>query len=432
MSENTDKTIELTIEKLVTGGRGLARDDGRAVFVPDTAPGDRVQARITKESKGFVEAELVSIEQPGPGRREAPCRHHDRCGGCGLQHLDDGAQAAARREILLDCFRRLGSLDISDKLEPEPAGPAFAYRHRLRLSAHPTGPYGLHQRGGRDVVPLETCPVMAEPFDRTILPWLRMLPPVDQIVVQLDGRGGWLLSLYGPPQRLRVLRKQMEETGDGPPAPGLQGLFLNNRPVWGRGYLVMHLKDRKYRVSHQSFFQANLAATEAALDTVNGWLDDVHPSGSDLVDLFAGVGLFALNLLDRFERVTCVEGDETAAIDAKENARRISGGQERVAVYQGDVSKFLVDPEARSSIAWGEACVVVDPPRAGLGKPVLSSLAELRPRTLVYMSCDPATLARDVKALGEAGYSVDRVRPISMFPQTAHVETLVLLTRSGA
>ncbi|MBD3222071.1 TRAM domain-containing protein, partial [bacterium] len=282
-----DTILTLTIEKLVTGGRGLAHHEGRAVFVPGTAPGDRVTARLVRHAKRFLEAEAVAIESPGPGRHTPPCPHYDLCGGCDLQHLTDDVQIDVHREILVDCFRRLGGLDVTDLLEAPPPGPRLNYRNRLRLTAHPTGLYGLLQRGSHDVVPLETCPVMAEPFDAVILPWLRMLPPVEQIVVRLDGRGGWLLSLYGPQSRLKALRKQFQDVGSEPPVPGLQGLFLNNRPIWGRGYLVLQLADHKYRVSHQSFFQNNLAAAELAVTTARRWLADVHPEGTDLADLYS-------------------------------------------------------------------------------------------------------------------------------------------------
>ncbi|MEZ4388578.1 MAG: TRAM domain-containing protein [Candidatus Krumholzibacteriia bacterium] len=432
MSEPVSPELHLTIEKLVTGGRGLARLDGRAVFVPDTAVGDQVRARVIKDSRNFLEAELLEVLSPGPGRRQPPCPHAERCGGCDLQHLDDAAQEAARREILLDCFRRLGRLEVDALLAPTPTLASLGYRNRLRLSAHPTGRYGLRERQSHAVVPLDTCLVMAEPFTETVLPWLRMLPPMEQIVVRLDGRGGWLLSLYGPPPRLRVLRKFMESHGDESPAPGLQGVLLNNRPVWGRGYLVMQVADHKYRVSHQSFFQGNLAAAELATATARRWLEDVHPEGTDLVDLYCGVGLFLLALADRHLRLLGIEADASAMSDAQENLRRaglLDDGRGRV--VQADVVKALADPDVRGAVNWADACVVADPPRTGLGKDALAALCELRPATVLSMSCDPATLARDTGALVAAGYVLERIMPLPMFPQTAHVETLALLRRQG-
>jgi len=429
MSENN---LDLTIEKLVTGGRGLARHEGQAVFVAGTAPGDRVRVRPSQHRRGYQEAELVELLEPGPGRQAPPCPHYDRCGGCDLQHLTDDAQRQACREILLDCFRRLGGIDIADLIEPDLTTPALGYRNRLRLVANAIGHYGLVERGRHEVVPLATCPIMAEPFAATILPWLRQLPPMEQVVVRLDGRGGWLLSLYGHASRQRVLRQILAgANGQEPPAPGLQGILLNNRPQWGRTYLVMHVADGKYRVSHQSFFQSNLDAAAQIVATVRSWLASDHPATTDLADLYCGVGFFTVALADRFARILAADTDASALQDARENIRRRSPDlAERTLLRQGDVHAVLADPENAAAVDWPEACAVVDPPRAGLGKPALAALATLRPQTVVYLSCDPATLARDCAALGAAGYRIRRVRPVTMFPQTSHLETLVLLART--
>ncbi|HOX24404.1 MAG TPA: class I SAM-dependent RNA methyltransferase [Candidatus Krumholzibacteria bacterium] len=432
MDKPAETTIELVIDKLVTGGRGLGRHEGQAIFVPRTAPGDRVRVRPSRSHKGYREADLLEVLAAGPGRHPAPCPHYERCGGCDLQHLDEQTQAAARRDILLDCLGRLGNLDVSGCLDEADAGPAFGYRNRLRLTAHPTGPYGLKRSGTREVVPLDVCPIMAPPFTETVLPWLRFLPPVDQIVVRLDGRGGWLVSLYGPVARQRALKRLLAETPDGgEPVAGLQGVLLNNRPQWGRMYLILHVAGHKFRVSHQSFFQGNLAAAEAALRTVRSWLEADHPAGGDLADLYGGVGLFTLGLADRFDRILCVDSDPSAALDARENVRREPAARDKAVIREGAVQAVLADPDVRASLAWERACVVVDPPRAGLGKPVLAALAEIRPRSVMYLSCDPATLARDCAALVAGGYQVRRVRPVAMFPQSSHVETLVHLARES-
>jgi tRNA/tmRNA/rRNA uracil-C5-methylase (TrmA/RlmC/RlmD family) len=425
------ETLELTIEKLVTGGAGLGRHNGQAIFVLGTAPGDRVRVRPAQHHRGYLEADLIELVSPGPGRQTPPCPHYDRCGGCDLQHLDDPTQRDACREILLDCFRRLGGLEVADRLEPDLAGPTLGYRNRLRLVANDIGHYGLQERGSNAIVPLQTCPIMAEPFLTVILPWLRQLPPMEQVVVRLDGRGGWLLSLYGNPARQRPLRKLLAETaGQDAPASGLQGLLFNNRPQWGRTYLVIHVGEHKFRVSHRSFFQSNLAAAAAVLAAVRGWLADCQPGGGDLADLYGGVGLFTLGLADRCERLLLVDSDLFALQDAQENLRRQPALAERAEVRQGNVDLVLAAPDIGETIAWPDASVVVDPPRAGLGKKVVAQLARLRPRTLVYLSCDPATLARDCAGLGAAGYRIERVRPVAMFPQTSHLETLVLLTRT--
>jgi len=418
--------LELTIEKLVTGGRGLARHEGRAIFVPLAAPGDRVRVRLVKQRKGFAEAELLEVLERGPDRREAPCPHFGECGGCDLQHLGDAAQIAARREILVDCFQRLGGLDIADRLEPEPPdAPVLGHRNRIRLTQHPTGHYGLKRRGTRDVVPIATCPVMPPRFTDVILPFLKTLPPVDEIVVRLDGQGGWLAGLYGSASRLRPLKRQLDALPPGEaPAPGLVGLLFNNRPVWGRGYLVVPVAGRKYRVSLQSFFQGNLAAAEAAVATVRDWLPDSLPA---VADLYAGVGLFTLAVADRAGRILAVESDPSAVRDLENNVGRDRDAAGKTTVLKLRVEDALLAPDAEERLDWPAATVVVDPPRTGLGKEVLAALIARRPARIVYLSCDPATLARDTAVLAEAGWQPQRVRPLVMFPQTSHLETLVLL-----
>lgn len=419
--------FELTIEKLVTGGAGLGRHEGQAVFVPLTAPGDQVRARGGKPGKGFLEADLVEVVIPGPGRREAPCPHYGLCGGCDLQHLDDDAQTAARREILLDCFRRLGGIDLEGRLEGAPAdAPTLGHRNRVRLSAHPTGHYGLKQRGTHDVVPLQSCAVMPPLFTETILPFLRQMPPMDQIVVRLDGRGGWLLSCFGQPARLKPLKRLLAEAAAGAGMPaGLAGILLNNLPAWGRDYLVVQVAGHSYRVGHQSFFQGNLAAAEDAVAAVRSWLVD-----GPLVDLYAGVGLFTLACADLAPRLLAVETAESAFHDLENNVRRDPVARDRTTTRRLTVEAALADPGLRAEFPWSAAAVILDPPRTGLGKPVLTALAELRPERLLYLSCDPATLARDCAALVKVGYQLARVRELTMFPQTAKLETLVLLTRT--
>ena len=429
MNDTTETPLELVIEKLVTGGRGLARHEGQAVFVPGTAPQDRVRVQPGRDRRGWREATLLEVITPGPGRQQPPCPHYDLCGGCDLQHLTPAAQDTARREILRDCFERLGHLDVTDRMEPTLPGPERGHRNRIRLSSHPTGHYGLRQRGSHRVVPITECLVMAPPFEETILPWVRFLPPVDQMVVRLDGRGGWLVSLYGPPGRLKALRRQVEESGEEAPAPGLQGILLNNRPVWGRTYLVLHVGAHKYRVSHQSFFQGNLHAAEAAVQTARQWLDAVHPEPTDVADLYGGVGLFTVALAERSRRVLTIDSDASAVQDARENIRRQPAARERAVVRESEVLPALRDPEVQQALDWSQAVVVADPPRTGLTADVVAALGERKPPTLIYLSCDPATLARDCAALAAVGLHVERIQPLPMFPQTAHVETLVLLRR---
>ncbi|MFO7653355.1 MAG: class I SAM-dependent RNA methyltransferase [Candidatus Krumholzibacteriia bacterium] len=433
---SNDPTVTLHVEKIVTGGAGLAHHEGRTVFVPLTAPGDEVRVRLEQVRRSFVTGTVEEVLTPGPDRRPGPCPHFGvgLCGGCDLQHLTDAAQRTAKREIVADCFRRLGGLDVGDRIEgPDADLPPLHYRNQLRLFASPMGPYGLRRRGTRDVLPLETCLLVPEIFTRDILPWLRLLPPVEQLVLRFDHQDRWLVSMYGNPQRMKILRKLTTEgAADRPPASGCAGIQFNNRPVWGRDYLVVHCAGKKYKVSAQSFFQTNLAVAERAVAQVRTWLDELPGAGRLLADLYSGVGLFSLALADRFERLVAADADPGSVQDADNNIRRDPVARDRGQAVVRTAEDALADTDLLPRAALAEGCCVVDPPRAGLGAETCRALLEARPAAVIYMSCDPATLARDCRLLSDGGQVIRHVRVLDMFPQTAHVETLVLLTPGPA
>ncbi len=432
MKNDVPEIIEVEIEKLVTGGAGLGRVEGRAVFVHGTVPGDRVRAAVRLQKPKFIAADLVEVVEPGPDRRPPPCPHFGDCGGCDLQHLEPARQRALKTDILVDCFARIGKLAIIDLISgPDAIGGDLRYRNKIRLLASPTGHYGLLRRGTHEIVPLASCALLPEQFDETILPWIRTLPPAEQLVLQFDDRGNWLLSMFGPPNRLRVLKKILASfTQDGVPAPGCRGLLFNNLPIWGHDYLVMRLAGKRYRVSARSFFQGNLAVTEAAVTTVREWLAEVRSPGGLLADLCCGVGLFSLALADRFDEVIAVDTDPHAIRDARNNIERDREARGKVTAFKGPIGVILRGPDVAERDGWREGCCVLDPPRTGLDKRDLDAVLGRAPRHIVYMSCDPATLARDTAILVAGGYAVDRVRAFDMFPQTAHLESLVLLTRA--
>ena len=438
-----DDLVETVIEKLVTGGAGLGRTaDGQALFVPGTIPGERVRVRVTRRRKGYGQAELLDVLEASPDRVEPPLGEIGALSGCDLQHMSIAAQRIAKTEIVRDCFRRLGKLDPGDRLAaPEAAGPALGYRNKLRLWRSPTGPYGVRHKGSHDVIPIERHGLMPDLFNDVVLPFLITLPPVDEAVTRLDGRGGFLLSLYGPPGRLRALRTVLKEAPEnGAPCPGCVGILFNNRPVWGRDHLLIETAGHLFRVNAGSFFQVNHHETEAAVALARDWLDEagVAPDGI-LADLFCGVGLFAVCLGDRFGRVIGVENDARAVRDARNNLKRDRKREGQVEIVGADATAVLArwregpwrDGDRRTEAPdWPRTTVVLDPPRTGLGDAAAANLAALGPVRIIYMSCDPATLARDVATLTAGGYELARARVIDMFPQTSHVECLAELVRA--
>jgi len=426
-------SFELEIEKLVTGGAGLGRLEGQAVFVPLGAPGDRVRGTFVERRKGFARGRIDEILVPGPGRREAPCPHFGECGGCDLQHLEPDVQRAVKTDIVADCFQRLGRMDVSGVLEGPDPGTDLGYRNRIRVFANPANFYGLMKRGTHDVVPLEACLLMPDRFNGEILPWLRFLPPVEQVVVRLDGRGRWLASAYGPPARQKVLKKVIAALDEGEaPAPGCTGLLYNNLPLWGRDYLLHEVAGHTFRVGAQSFFQGNHEQTERAIALVRGWLtEDEDRPGGLLGDLYCGVGLFSVALADLFDAVVAIDSDPAGCRDARTNVQHCRDARDKTTVHAGRLTDLLGKVDLAPEAAWKAGVCVVDPPRAGVGKEGVKALVKASPRKIVYMSCDPATLARDTAGLVAGGYAVKKLKVLDMFPQTAHIESLLLLERAG-
>ncbi len=449
MNDDTGKTqtdsFETVIDKLVTGGAGLGRTpEGLAAFIAGVVPGERVRARVIHRKKGFVQAEPAEILEASPDRVEPPLGEIGALSGCDLQHMSITAQQRAKTEIVRDCFQRLGKLDLGDRLAaPEPAGPALGYRNKLRLWRSPTGQYGVRRQGSHDVLAIDRHGLMPDFFNDEVLPFLRTLPPVDEVVARLDGQGGFLLALFGPPSRLRALKTVLKEAPAGEaPHPACVGILYNNRPAWGRDHLLVKTAGHTFRVNVGSFFQVNFAEAAAAVSLARDWLDEAGVTadapGGNLLDLFCGVGLFAVCLGDRFTRVNCVENDTRAVRDARNNLGRNRNTDGKAELVPADAAAVLKrwqegpwrDEDLRYEAPdWPRTTVVLDPPRTGLGDAAAADLAALGPARIIYMSCDPATLARDCATLAAGGYELVRAHVIDMFPQTSHVECLAELLK---
>jgi len=427
-----NETVELRIDKLVTGGQGLGKVNGQAVFVPMTAVGDMVEAKIIRKRKGFIQAEVQTLIEPGPGRQEAPCQYFGQCGGCDFQHLDGSTQRQAKTDIILDCFSRLGKMDVAEMI-CGPAKPAkeMGYRNRIRLYANNIGHYGMMRKGTNDVVALDSCPIMPDVFNEHILGWVRFLPPVEQVVIRMDEEDRWLASVYGPPARMKVMKKMLKGLDrDTAPAEGCVGVLYNNLPLWGRDYLIHTVSGHKFKVSAQSFFQGNNLVTEEAVATIRQWLDELKDAdrlGGLLGDLFCGAGLFSLALADMFEKVIAIDSDDYAMRDAANNVARSEAARDKVALHKGELGWIFNKGLFAEEHEWAEGCCLVDPPRTGLGKDGVRALLKLKPRHVLYMSRDPATLARDGAVLKDSGYELKKLKALEMFPQTAHIESLGLL-----
>jgi 23S rRNA (uracil1939-C5)-methyltransferase len=366
----------MTIEKLVFGGEGLARHDGRTVFIPFAAPGDRVGVRIVEERRNFARGEIVEILAPGPARRAPRCRHFGVCGGCDLQHVAYEAQAEAKAGFVRESLRRLGGIDWPGEI-PVRTGPEFGYRTRTQLQSS-AGRVGYFRAGSHEVVAIGQCPVL--------------VPELEALAVATRAR-----DLDGPIHLA---------AGDAVAVVAAPGARVHRR-IGGF--------DLEFGAA--AFFQGNRFLAETLVREATSGV-----CGRLAVDLYAGSGLFTLALAPAFGEVLGIESDRPAAAQGMENAGL--NGATNVRFVAADVAAWL----ARNAAARPDL-VLLDPPRAGTGPLVANAIAALAPPAIHYVSCDPATLARDLRVLVGAGYEIRSVVAVDLFPQTHHVESVVRLAR---
>lgn len=383
--------LEVAVEKLVMGGEGLARYEGIPIFVPRSVPGDRLRVRLTQRRPDYARAEIVEVLAAGPGRRPPPCPHFARCGGCDLQHIDDDLQPRLKAAAVSETLRRLGRLEM-----PPPeivAGEAWGYRLRAQLHAAP-GPeggrprLGYFARGSRDLVAVDVCPILVPELEQAL----------GQIAAALPAE---------PPRRLDLAAG---EGGVWTAAPVVEGL--------PRGPVELTVGEHLYRFDARTFFQSHGGLLPRLVEiAVGSW------RGATACDLYAGVGLFSLPLGRRYGRVYAVESDPAAARYARHNVRR--GGLESTVEVLSLRAELAL---ARMALPCER--MLVDPPRTGLSREVRDGLLARRPERLTYVSCDPPTLARDLRQL-TAVYRVESWSLLDLFPQTGHMEAVVQLVDAG-
>ncbi len=394
------------------GGQALGRHEGRVVFVTGGIAGEEVAVEIVEEKKRYARARLIEVLSPSPHRVEPPCPHFGLCGGCQWQHIAYDAQLGFKRDIVRDQLARLAGLpDVPVHPVAGMADP-WRYRNHVQLVPDVEGRLGYRQAETHRVVAIEECRLMHPLVDDLFAALDLDLPQLQRLSLRAGVRTGDQLIIF--------------ETRDGQP-PQLEidvpvsCVFLTNDglplTLIGYDYIMERVAGREYRISAPSFFQVNTAQAERLVEMV---AEDLSPAGDEtLLDAYCGVGLFGLSLAGRVRRVIGVEGNPWAVADARFNAQDVAN----VEVVEGAVEDVVAGLDESVTLA------VADPPRQGLAPAVRAALGRLAPRRLAYVSCDPATLARDARALMEAGYRLRHVRPVDMFPQTYHVESVALWER---
>ncbi len=418
----------LTIDKVVHGGRGMGRWDGLPVFVGGALPGERIEARVTARRKGYVEAAIDRVVTPSSDRLTAPCPAYPACGGCQLQHAAYPAQLEIKRAIVRETLQRLGGLDI-DVPPIIPSPTPFGYRLRAQLKLGRTAgsfALGFYAAGSHRVVAAPTCLILHPRLQAALAalydlvaradPRLSDVTDIELQTTAADERCLVVLRLAAlHPAALRALAHDLRSNIA---LQGVIGYAGTRRQVDGEDWLDEIVDDVRCRVSDRTFLQINAGVNAALIATVTAWAG--LTGGERVVDLYAGFGNFSLPLARR-SHVTAVESSPSATADARWNAR-VSGRPVRA--VERSVDNWSPEPEDRNPDV-----VIMDPPRTGLTPAAATRVVGLNAPRLLYVSCEPATLARDVKRLAQSGYTVHRVAGFDMFPQTAHVETLVELHR---
>lgn len=415
--------MEVETGPAVAGGRCLARSDGKVVLVAGALPGERVAVRVTRDEKKWSEAETVEVLQASPERRVPPCPHAAECGGCDLQHASRAAQLTMKRSIVLDAFRRIARLDVEPLLEgPEPLGDEFRTRNRIALSYASTGAPGLKRRASHDVVPIDGCLQVPASFDATLLPWLRLQPPVRRTSVRFatDGRVVVLFETGDGPN-LRDRRRVTKILQASRHPDTVMGALVDGVPAFGRREVGYRVGEHVLEADATSFFQGTAAGASALVRTVREYLGDDRRGL--LLDLYAGVGLFAVTLGRGFDRVVAGESDARAVRFLGQNLEA-AGIEAQARAERAEFTLAAVPRAERET-------VVVDPPRVGMAKEARRGLIGRAPRRIVAVSCDPATGARDIAELVQAGWRLERLRALDLFPTTGHVETVALLLRGA-
>ena len=446
-----DEEVELQVDSLAYGGNGVARLNGFVVFVRRGLPGDRVRARVTKVKRGFAEALMTEVLDPSPQRVEAPCAHFPTCGGCRFQDLDYAVQAAAKEDQVRDALKRIGGIP-EPPLEPIlPAASQFFYRNKLEYSftQTPTGPaLGFHKAGRWDeVLEIEKCWLttdLGNAIRNAVRAWAREegLVAYDQAehsgylrhLVVREGRntGQALVMLVTAPGEKFERGYFVEVLNRFPEVKSIHWAVndspseVTNLPstlLWGEDAIEEELLGLRFRVRPNAFLQTN---TEMAEQLYALAIDYAALTGGETVyDLYCGTGTIGLAMARNALTVWGVEISEESVACAIENADLNQIGN--AAFFAGNVGQSIEELLER---AGQPDVVVVDPPRAGLAGKALKRTGALGASRIVYVSCNPTTLASDVKVLRqEHGYELVRARPVDMFPHTPHIETVALLER---
>jgi len=410
----TTDDLTLTVTGMAHGGDAVARHEGKAVFIPGAMSWETVRVTLVDERERFSRARLLEVLAPSQERVAPRCPHFGTCGGCQWQYMGYPAQLREKREIVRSLLERTGGQTEPDVREVVGMAEPWGYRNHVQLRRDDQGRIGYYAAKSHDVVPVDHCPLVHPLLDEM---WGALdidLPELQQIVLRAGlASGEQMLILQG--------RDEPPELSLELPISCLwQGQEGQVSVLAGDDCIHERLGSLQFRVSGPSFFQVNSEQAEVLIDVARRAL--ALKPGERLLDAYCGVGAFMLSLGQEASQVIGIESSPWALDDAAVNAQAVDWRGD-VALYEGDVAEVLSEQPMPCD------AIVVDPPRSGLSREALESLVACGASRWVYVACDPASLARDVKRLAQAGYRLAHVQPVDLFPQTYHIESVALLVR---
>jgi len=377
--------IRVTIEKVAHGGHFISRYEGAVIFVRHGLPGEVVDVAITSVGASFNRGDVVAVIEASPDRVQAPCRYANRngCGGCDFQHVEISAQRKLKEDVITEQFARIAKMEIH--VDVEEVSPALGWRTQATIGSDKKGRAGFYASRTNTIMAIDECLVLH--------------PSIGYQKIQSQS---WEPGI----------RIQVSASTDG------SSRLIAGEVIQGEQIQNFIVNGKNYQVSPDSFWQSNVNAPKVLVDCVSEYAE--VRAGDHVLDLYGGVGLFALQLHEAIGaggRIDLVEGSKSATADAAINFT----GAQNVKIHTGDVEKIL--PRfSRADV------VILDPPRDGAKKNVIASLVECKPRAIVYVACDPAALARDSALLRDANYTLEKIRAFDLFPMTHHIECIALFT----
>ncbi len=449
MPLNKNDDIELRIDSLGSEGQGVGRYEGMAVFVPFALPNELVKAHIIKVAKNYAVGKLIKVIEPSKVRREPRCSSFTRCGGCNLMHMDYAAQLEYKRDLVENAFARIAKIEGVHVENTIGMDEPYHYRNKAAFPfAMVDGRmcFGFFAPRSHRLIPIDGCFIEQEPLYNAasaVHCWAEEndIQPYDEetgsgtirhVVSRITTSGDIMAVIVtkGRPKKLNKLVDMLKERCEG-----IKSIILNRNDedtnvifgrsyetLWGEDTLTENLCGFEFSVSAASFLQVNPVQTECLYAQVEAFLPE--KDGFEAIDVYCGTGTISMILSKRAKHVTGIENIKPAVEDAARNAERNGAGNaDFICADAAEALPELIEKGIRPDV------IVIDPPRKGCDKAVLNAITGSAVQRVIYVSCDPATLARDVRILVDGGYSIQKVQPIDMFPQTAHVETVVLLSK---